>query len=37
MIRFALLLMIASPTLAAPAPRIVAAEGRWAALAGPRQ
>ena len=39
MIRFALLLMIASPSLAAPAPapRIVAAEGRWAALAGPRQ
>ena len=35
MIRFAILLMIASP--AAAAPRIVAAAGKWAALAGPGQ
>ena len=37
MIRFALLLTIASPAIAAPALRIVAAQGRWAALAGPSQ
>ena len=37
MIRFILLLMLASTTLAAPTPRIVAAEGRWAALASARQ
>ncbi len=37
MIRFCVLLMIASTALAAPLPRIVAAQGRWAALAGPGQ
>jgi len=37
MIRFACLLMIALPAVAAPLPRIVAAEGRWAALAGAGQ
>ena len=37
MIRFCVLLMIASTALAAPLPRVVAAQGRWAALAGPGQ
>ena len=37
MIRFAFLLMIALPAVAALSPRIVAAEGRWAALAGAGQ
>ncbi len=37
MIRFAILLMIAAFAAAAPSPRIVASEGRWAALAGAGQ
>jgi len=37
MIRFATLLMMAASSGAAPAPRIVAAAGKWAALAGPGQ
>jgi len=37
MLRFAVLLMIAASAAAAPAPRIVAAAGRWAALAGAGQ
>ena len=37
MIRFAILLTIAAPAAAGAAPRIVAAAGSWAALAGPGQ
>ena len=37
MIPFATLLMMAASLGAAPAPRIVAAAGKWAALAGPGQ
>jgi hypothetical protein len=37
MLRFAVPLMIAASAAAAPAPRIVAAAGRWAALADARQ
>ena len=37
MIRFATLLMMAASSGAAPEPRIIAAAGKWAALAGPAQ
>jgi hypothetical protein len=37
MIRFAALLMIAAPAATTQPPRIVAASGKWAALAGPGQ